>query len=97
MSEKNISINTIKECANCKHFEMVKHGYEIENILDTAYLVSCCRKKGWQVKEYYLSAPPHTEGLSASDLRDCGLWEEWKPKKNLWQSLRQRLFQLKRR
>lgn len=95
------NINTIKECANCRHFEMVKHGYEFENIMDTAYLISRCRKKGWQVKEYYLSEPGYTGNLSADDLLNCALWEEWKPRKNAWRNfwrrLRQRLSQFKRR
>lgn len=86
-------VSVIKACANCKHFEMLKHGYEFENIMDTAYLISRCRKKGWQAKEYYLSAPQPTEGLSADDLLNCEFWEEWKPKISVWR----RLLQFKRR
>jgi hypothetical protein len=70
----------IKTCANCKHFKIVKHGYEIKNILDTAFLISSCKVKGWEVKEYYLTGVKKPYELNNS-FDECEFWEEWKPKR----------------
>lgn len=86
-------IGVIRECVNCRHFEMVEHGHEVENLLDTAYLISRCRKKGWKIKEHYLMAPRQTEGLSYRDIKECELWEEWAPEEPFWK----KLFKFKRR
>ena len=80
-------INAIRECVNCRHFQMVEHGYEVENLLDTAYLVSRCRKKGWKVKEHYLMMPCKTEGFSYKDIKECELWEEWVADAPFWKKL----------
>lgn len=74
----------VKTCGNCKHFKMVKHGYEIKNILDTAYLISRCKVKGWKVKEYYLANVP-SQPIVLTPEEECPYWEEWKPSRfKLW-------------
>lgn len=72
-------LRPIKTCGNCRHLKIVKSGYEIENLLDSAYLISKCKIKGWQTKEYYLyvSHPLEIKGQE----EECEFWEEWKLKK----------------
>lgn len=89
----NKSVKMIRECVNCRHFQMVEHGYEVENLLDTAYLISRCHKKGWEVKEHYLMAPCQTGGFSYKDIKECELWEELKQE----ESFLKKLFRFKRR
>lgn len=73
-------IGTIKTCGNCKHFKIVKKGLEFKNILDTAYLISRCRIKGWETKEYYLRGVKQPLVLNDPG-EECPFWEEWKPRR----------------
>lgn len=83
--EKNKKI--IKTCANCKHFEMLETGYEIENILDTAYLKSRCKIKNWQTKEYYLAGIKKPYVIEDFDYT-CEYWEEWRSENPIIENIR---------
>lgn len=69
----------IQVCGNCKHFKIIKQGKEIKKIVDTSYLVSECKVKGWKTKEYYLSEP--LKEVTNNDIRNCEFWEYWKNKR----------------
>jgi hypothetical protein len=83
MRDKKIFIKT---CANCKHFKIIKQGYEVKNLLDSAYCISRCKIKGWEVKEYYLS--PLTLQKEVKIEKECPYWEEYK--KGLFNFLKRR-------
>lgn len=67
----------IKTCANCKHFKIIKQGYEIKKLIDSAYLISRCKVKGWEIKEYYLA--PDSLKSEIKKPKECELWEEMMP------------------
>lgn len=71
--------DAIKTCGNCRYFKIIKQGKEIKKIVDTSYLVSECKVKGWKTKEYYLSEP--SREITKDDIRSCKFWEYWKSRK----------------
>lgn len=63
----------LRACGTCRHFEVVEEGYEVAGLLDTAFLRSCCRLLGWEVKEFYLMGSGQEQVKAA----ECPFWEYW--------------------
>ena len=55
--------------------------------MDTAYLVSSCKKKGWETKEYYLSGIKKPYIINGGE-KECEFWEDWKRRKSKYKSIK---------
>lgn len=65
----------IETCATCRHLKIVEEGFEVEGLLDTAYLKSRCEVLGWEVKEHYLLPDPQQKEIRGA--QECPYWEYW--------------------
>ena len=73
-------VKTIKLCVNCHHLRVVGEGQEIEGLVDTQYLETCCSIFNTTVKELYQfpaeQGPLILEKEKCSST-DCPFWEPW--------------------
>lgn len=68
----------IKECVNCKYFQIIERGREFEKIADTEFIVYKCNKLKQISKEYYLMFPLHYREPLKREV--CPYWEDWRQK-----------------